>query len=87
LVAHGDLSLDQKHTILPVNWSAPEFSTAYSYLRHRRGYRNRLIAHIFELARRKAEGTLSCLEQRLAHSSVRIEHVSVNNDPGFFAER
>jgi hypothetical protein len=46
LVAHGDLSLDQKHTILVVNRSAPEFSTAYSDLGHRRGHCNRLIAHV-----------------------------------------
>jgi hypothetical protein len=86
LVAHGDLSLDQKHTILLINGPAPELSTAYSDLGHRRGYRNRLVPQLFELARRKPEGPLSCMEQGLAHPSVRIKYVSVNKDTGVFAK-
>jgi len=30
---------------------------------------------------------MSCMEQCIADSSIRIEHVSINNEIGVFAER
>jgi hypothetical protein len=72
---------------LLVSGSAPELGTAYSDLGHRRGYCNHLVRHLFELARRKKESALSCMQQRIADSSVRIEHVLINNETGVFAKR
>src|SRR5262249_47977617 len=86
LVDHRDFSLDQEHTILPVSRATPEFSAAHSDVGHRCRYCNLFVGHVLELACRKTEGALTRVEQSLAHSSIRIKNVSVNQDLSVFAK-
>src|SRR5262249_3496651 len=85
LVAHIKPSLEEKHTILPMDRASPEVSATNGKRCARCVHENLLLLHTFHLSSGETKGSLGCTQHHSALAFAGIVDKLVDDDPSILA--